>query len=162
MAALPWPAPAAADATREVADQQQIRDLVARFAEIVNGMVPGDMGQVFTPDAEFEIRGWTQLAGVDQIIGFLTGVIGHWDMIFQAVGSGRVVISGDVAEGVWYVTEYGRYRDGNETFLGGRYTDRYVRTEAGWRFARREFRGMFRRAQPLGDRLQVWGPKRPH
>jgi ketosteroid isomerase-like protein len=143
-----------------VRDELEIRDLVASFAEIVNDMRPGDMRQVFTADAEFVIRGWTELTGPDQIVGFLTGVIGHWDMIFQAVGSGRIKIDGDTATGTWYVTEYGRYRDGNETFLGGKYTDAYVRTEAGWRFGRRAFRGMWRRAEPAGDRMQVWPPTR--
>lgn len=77
-------------------------------------------------------------------------------MIFQAVNSGRVSIDGDGATGTWFVTEYGRYRDGMETFLGGQYRDRYVRTDAGWRFARREFRGMWRRAEPAGQRMQIW------
>jgi hypothetical protein len=139
-----------------VRDELEIRDLVSHFAEIVNDMRPGDMRQVFVPDSEFVIRGWTELSGVGEIVGFLTGVIGHWDMIFQAVSSGRVVIDGDQAQGSWYVTEYGRYRDGNETFLGGRYRDEYVRTDEGWRFSRREFRSMFRRAEPAGERMQVW------
>lgn len=146
---------------QQVRDELAIRDLVAHFAEIVNDMRPSDFGAVFTEDAAFTIRGWAQLHGIGQIVGFLTGVISHWDMIMQAVYSGRVVIDGDHAEGAWYITEYGRYRDGNETYLGGRYKDRYVRTSAGWRFTSREFRGMFRRAQPAGDRLSVWPPSRP-
>jgi hypothetical protein len=141
-----------------VRDELEIRDLVATFAEIVNDMRPADMRQVFTEDAQFVIRGWTALTGHGEIVGFLTGVIGHWDMIFQAVSSGRIKIDGDQAEGAWYITEYGRYRDGMETYLGGRYKDKYVRTEAGWRFSRRDFRGMWRRAVPAGDHLQVWGP----
>ena len=141
-----------------VRDELEIRDLVATFAEIVNDMRPDDMRTIFIADAEFAVRGWTSLRGVGELVGFLTGVIGHWDMIFQAVNSGRIVIDGDEATGTWYITEYGRYRDGNETFLGGRYRDRYVRTDAGWRFARREFRGMFRRAEPAGERMQVYPP----
>jgi hypothetical protein len=139
-------------------DELDIRDLVASFAEIVNTMRPADMRAVFVPNAQFVIKGWATMTGQDEIVGFLTGVIGHWDMIFQAVNSGRIALSGDDAEGTWYVTEYGRYRDGMETFLGGRYRDRYVRTPDGWRFASREFRSMWRRAAPAGDHMQVWPP----
>ena len=146
-----------------VRDELAIRDLVAHFAEIVNDMRPLDMPEIFTPDAEFAIKGWSTMHGSSEIAGFLAGVIGHWDMIFQAVNSGRITIEADNpdhARGTWYITEYGRYRDGNETYLGGRYRDQYVRTSDGWRFARREFRGMWRRAEPAGERMQVY-PVRP-
>jgi ketosteroid isomerase-like protein len=142
-------------------DELAVRDLVAQFAEVVNEMRPLDMTTIFAPDAEFVIKGWATMHGSSQIAGFLAGVVGHWDMIFQAVNSGRVVLDGDTARGTWYVTEYGRYRDGNETYLGGRYRDEYVRTTDGWRFGRREFRGMWRRAQPAGDRLQVYPIRHP-
>jgi ketosteroid isomerase-like protein len=148
------------DAFRAVRDELAIRDLVASFAEIVNDMRPGDMKTVFSDDAEFVIKGWPTMSGPGAIVGFLADVIGHWDMIFHAVNSGRVALDGDHATGTWYVTEYGRYGDGMENFLGGRYRDRYVRTGDGWRFARREFRSMWRRAEPAGDHLQVWGPTR--
>jgi hypothetical protein len=147
-----------------VRDELAIRDLVAQFAEIVNDMRPLDMPKVFVGDAEFAIKGWATMHGRSEIAGFLAGVIGHWDMIFQAVNSGRVAFdseNSDRATGTWYVTEYGRYRDGNETYLGGRYRDEYVRTGEGWRFARREFRGMWRRAEPAGDRMQVYPVRRP-
>ncbi len=134
----------------------EIHDLVNTFAEIVNEMRPADMKDVFVPDAEFVIKGWAEMHGIGEIVGFLTGVIGHWDVILQTIASGRVTLDGDEATGSWFVTEYGRYRDGNETFLGGRYRDRYVKTSEGWRFTRREFRGLFRRAAPAGEAMQVW------
>ena len=70
-------------------------------------------------------------------------------------GSGRIVLNGDPATGTWFITEYGRYRDGMETYLGGRYRDSYVRTADGWRFSNRTFRGMWRRAEPAGEKMKV-------
>ena len=142
--------------TDPVRDELAVRDLVAQFAELVNEMRPLELGGLFVAEGEFAIKGWATMTGPGEIAGFLAGVVGHWDVIFQAVNSGRIELAGESARGTWFVTEYGRYRDGNETFLGGRYRDEYVRTTDGWRFRRREFRGLWRRAEPAGDRLQVY------
>jgi ketosteroid isomerase-like protein len=138
-----------------VRDELAIRDLVAGFAECVNESRPQELTALFAPDAEFVIEGRAPVRGSSEIAGFLSGVLERWEMIFQAVTSGRVSVDGDHARGDWYVTEYGRYGNGDETFLGGRYRDEYERAAGGWRFSRRQFRSMWRRAEPTGDLLRV-------
>jgi hypothetical protein len=148
-------------ALNRVIDELAVRDLVARFADAVNHQDPQAIRELFVPDGEFAVAGWTSLRGAGEVVNFLSGVISHWDVIFQAVHPGRVFLAGDTARGEWYITEYGRYRDGQETFLGGLYSDDYLRTPEGWRFARRGFRGMFRRQTPAPDGLQVRPPLPP-
>jgi hypothetical protein len=147
----------------ELCDRFEIQDLVARFGDAINHMEVRRIKALCIAEVRFIINGWTELEGIDEMVGFLSGMVGHWDVIFQAVHPGVVELAGDRATGAWYTTEYGRYSDGNEVFLGGLYNDEYVRVDGGWYFASRTFRGLFRRAEPVGPELKVRLPltKRP-
>ena len=139
----------------ELSDRLEIQDLVARFADAINHMELRRIKALCVPEVRFIINGWTELEGIGEMVGFLSGVVGHWDVIFQAVHPGLVNLAGDHADGSWYTTEYGRYSDGNEMFLGGIYNDEYVHRDGRWLFASRTFRGMFRRSAPVGPELKV-------
>lgn len=146
---------------QEIGDRLEIQDLVAAFADAVNHMNPSQLREICVPEVAFIIKGWTELQGIDAMVGFLSGMIGHWDVIFQAVSSGRLVVASETAQGSWYTTEYGRYKDGNEVFLGGLYEDQYVKVDGRWLFASRTFQGMFRRSKLAGPELKVRAPLSP-
>jgi hypothetical protein len=129
----------------DVADRLALHDLVAAFADVVNRMAPGDLSDVFTPDGVWTVTGWGEHRGEDAIVAFLTGLLERWSVIFHAVHSGRVDLAGDRAQGRWYISEFGRLRDGTEVRFAGVDHDGYVRTADGWRFASRRYDGMFAR-----------------
>jgi hypothetical protein len=129
----------------DIADQLAIRDLLAEFADAVNRMAPDDLRALFTPEAEWSVTGWGDHRGHDAIVEFLAGLLVRWDVIFHAIHSGRVRLDGGRAAGRWYISEFGRLKDGTEVRYAGVYHDDYVRTGDGWQFARRRFDGMFSR-----------------
>jgi uncharacterized protein (TIGR02246 family) len=136
----------------DVTDRLALADLVAAFADAVNRMAPDDLRAVFVPDGLWTVTGWGEHRGADAIVAFLRGLLDRWSVIFHAVHSGRVDLDGARATGRWYISEFGRLRDGNEVRYAGVYHDDYVRTDDGWRFARRRYDGMFART---ADGLRV-------
>lgn len=129
----------------DIADQLAIRDLLADFGDAVNRMVATDAGALFTSDGEWVVSGWGEHRGRDEIVAFLAGLLDRWDVFLHLVHSGRVDLDGDRATGRWYISEFGRLKDGTEVKFAGVYRDDYVRGDSGWRFARRRYDSMFRR-----------------
>jgi hypothetical protein len=125
-----------------IQDELQIRDLIATFADAVNRKATAEMYELFTPDAELEITGLDTYVGVEAIVTFLSDVLGLWSGIVQAVHSGRVMLPHRAqptkAAGRWYLSEFG-VKEGVDTYVGGVYSDKYVRRANRFVFARRRF-----------------------
>jgi uncharacterized protein (TIGR02246 family) len=143
--------PAPAD---PVTDELAIRHLVATYADVVCRMDPPGLRSVFAPDAVWEVTGYGQPRGHDEIVAFLDRLLSQWQRVVQLVHQGRVWLDegGDTAEGQWYITEVGRMNDGTDMFIAGVYHDAYVRQPDGWRFARRRYDGLYGRR---GDEIVV-------
>jgi hypothetical protein len=123
--------------------QFEIHDLVARFADLVNRKAMSEMQHLFTPDAVLDIPGFSvHIVGRDAIITFLGDILSLWSGIVQAVHSGTVELVPNThpqeAKGRWYLSEFG-VKENVDTYVGGVYSDDYVRTASGFRFTRRRF-----------------------
>ena len=136
----------------DIADQLALRDLLAEFTDAVNRMAPGDVGTLFTRDGEWIVSGWGSYRGPDDIVTFLSGLLERWEVFLHVVHTGRVWLDGSRATGRWYISEFGQLKDGTEVKFAGVYHDDYVRSDGGWRFARRRYDSMFRRR---GSELEV-------
>src|SRR3954454_7165691 len=101
-----------------IADEMDVRDLIADFADGVIRLDVEAVAALFAPDGVWEVTGWGYHPGHAEIVSFLEELFSHWQGIFQAVHSGRVTIDGDVGTGQWYITEFGQ-RDGEELRVGG-------------------------------------------
>ena len=127
---------------KQIKQELEIRDLVARFADVVNRKATAEMDQLLTPDAELVITNFQTVVGAPAIITFLHDLLALWGGIVQAVHSGRVTVEGGThpvqASGRWYLSEFG-VKEGVDTYAGGVYSDDYVRTSSGFRFSRRRF-----------------------
>ncbi|MDI1442557.1 nuclear transport factor 2 family protein [Polyangium sp. 6x1] len=128
----------------------EIHELVARFADLVNRKAMNEMHQLFTVDAVLDIPGFsTHVVGRDNIITFLADILSLWSGIVQAVHSGTVELVSDThpqrATGRWYLSEFG-VKESVDTYVGGVYSDDYVRTSTGFRFTRRRFDLLYMRA----------------
>ncbi|MDI3287303.1 nuclear transport factor 2 family protein [Polyangium sp. 15x6] len=133
----------------QIRQKLEIHDLVARFADLVNRKAMNEMHHLFTPDAVLDITGFQHIVGRNNIITFLTDILSLWSGIVQAVHSGTVELLPGThpkqATGRWYLTEFG-VKEGVDTYVGGVYSDDYVRTASGFRFTRRRFDLLYMRA----------------
>lgn len=138
------------DALRDpVAEELALRNLVARYADAVTRMDSNAVADLFTADGEWIVSGHGEPRGHDEIVAFLDGLLANWDGIVHALLSGVIHLdpaSHDRASGRWYISEFGRLQGGDEVFFAGVYHDTYVKDDGIWRFARREYHSLFRRA----------------
>lgn len=136
-----------------VIEELALRDLVARYADAVSRQDSAAVAECFAPDGVWQVAGYGEPRGRDEIVAFLDGLLGSWDVIVHALLSGRVHLDPTDhhrAAGRWYISEFGRRTDGTEVFFAGVYHDEYVRDAGLWRFGRRRYDSMFRR---VGDQL---------
>lgn len=100
-----------------------------------------DLRSVFTPDVVADLGAGGQ-HGIDEIIDRVSSALGPLDDSQHMVTNHQVTIdgSGDGATGRCYVQAQ-HVRDeaegGSLYTVGGRYEDRFVRTDDGWRIAER-------------------------
>jgi uncharacterized protein (TIGR02246 family) len=123
----------------DLAGQIEIRDLTARFTDAVNRRAPKELAGLFAEDGEWHVPGVPVAAGREAISTLLHKLLGNFEQLIQLTHSGHVDVTGDTATATWYLTENAADADGNAFAFTGVYTDKLIRTPAGWRFAQRTF-----------------------
>ena len=127
---------------QEISDRLEIEDLIYRYAEAIDQQDFDSLDSVFTPDAVID---YTAMGGekgnYPQIKLFLQQSLPALVDYYHMVGNIRLRLDGDRARGrVMCFNPMGvpmPEAGAQMMFLGLFYLDQYVRTEAGWRIARR-------------------------
>ena len=120
-------------------DQQEITELLARYADGVNCRDIEAWAAVWVEDCLYNLNGELEVKGRDAIMALYAKSMKSVESMLQLVHNGTVEVDGDSATGRWYVTEYRVMDEDTSVFVIGVYQDRYVRTADGWKFAERNF-----------------------
>jgi hypothetical protein len=121
-----------------VEDELAIRHLAASYTDAVNRLSPEDAAEVWMTDGVLIYFG-KEIVGREKLLKGYTRTFGGFRSLFQMTHSGLVVVDGDRARARWWWSEIGQPLEGDETRLSfGTYQDDVVKTDAGWRFARRQ------------------------
>ena len=134
------------DDLQSLADRIEIGELLARYSTALDGRDWALLDEVFLPDAECDYGALGNPRGVDEITTLVRGTIGDLDSTQHLVGNVVVTVHGDEATADCYLISQHIRRDtpgGDHYMLGGRYSDRLVRTPAGWRIAHRTLHRMW-------------------
>lgn len=135
---------------KELFDKQALRELVCRYAQVVDDRNYALVDEVFASDAELVGPGF-HVMGREKIRGALRA-IERFEATTHAVHNQLVEIDGDQAEGETYcVASHLHERNGvpHKLDWGIRYCDRYRREPEGWRFVRRELIVVWEQDLPL-------------
>lgn len=127
-----------------LADELAIRNLVARFSDVVNRRQPPELGDLFVPEGRWTVPGVGTMEGGEQVSGLIDRLLGGFPFLVQFAHQGEVEVSGDAASARWYIEEFARDTDDTGWHFVGTYNDRYARTEQGWRFLSRRFDFLYR------------------
>lgn len=106
---------------------------------------------IFVPDATARLGTSSQQEGVDAIIDRCRAALGALDLSHHLVGNHEVSVDGDVATHRCYLqAQHVRTAaDGGSNFVvAGRYEDRLVRTDEGWKIAHRDLVTMWTEGNP--------------
>ncbi|MFC8435462.1 nuclear transport factor 2 family protein [Streptomyces sp. NPDC057253] len=142
-------------------DRDDVLDLVARSADAVNRLDAEQFESLWTPEAawvidpplDFTLEG----SRAEIAKGFEAGMRAMWASFLQLIHSTTVDVDGDTATARTYLTEQGIRPDGTGQLLHGVYEDTVVRTDEGWRFARRHFRYLYLDQPQLGGQAAATG-----
>lgn len=121
---------------QELADQIAIRELTARAGRAFDEGRVDELADYFTDDYVFEADGETRIEGLQALREFAAAApYGTVHITTDHV----IEIDGDCAAQTCLLIVARRTQDHQPVVIGGtgRYTDELVRTDAGWRFARR-------------------------
>lgn len=126
-----------------MSDREDIVQLVARSADVVNRLDVAGYKNLWAPEAtwiidaplNFKFQGSRD----DLAVGFEAGMKMVWKSYIQLAHGTVVDVNGDKAHARTYITEQGIRLDGGNQFLYGVYEDDLVRTNEGWRFSKRHF-----------------------
>ena len=146
------PAPVGPSA-REVADHLAISQLQSAYADVINRRAWPELVELFVDDAPVRIdtvsRDPFQLAGPEQVGEFIAGAIERFAFFEFVILNSRINLAtggdADRAAARIFMCEIRLETASDEWSTAyGVYHDRYVRTEGGWRFERRDYQSLAR------------------
>jgi ketosteroid isomerase-like protein len=120
-----------------ISDRIAIQELVHRYCDALCQRDLGALVDTFTNDGIWDV-GQGPAVGREALSEKFSKVFELFDHVIQLTHNGEVKLSGDLAKGRWYATEYGLTAKGRRIFYILHYDDEYRRTDDGWRFFRRK------------------------
>ena len=127
----------------QVADRLAIQDLIAHYADIIDGQRFDELDDIFTADAVIDYSAFgVPVGGVAEIKEFLKSSLPFFTRTQHMMGLPHIEISGDTAHARTSCTNpmISTKADGTTSvwLIGLWYDDDLVRTGQGWRFSARK------------------------
>jgi len=116
-------------------DRAAIRDVVERYARGVDAKDLAAVASCFTPDCAYE--GALGRGTIADALASLRGAMERYAHTMHFLCTHAATIDGDAARAETYCFAHHVRRDGSHVTVGVRYQDELVRTDDGWRIARR-------------------------
>lgn len=132
-------------------DREQIIDLAVRYCTAMDTRDWGLLDGCFLSDAVVRYAGFDELRGLPALVEFLDGVLGPLDATQHIATNFVVVVEGDSAQLTYYLQaqHVRKGTPGGDNFIfAGTYRDRLVKTDGGWRIARRELEETWTEGNP--------------
>ena len=135
----------------DLTDKQAIRDLQSEYSFAIDAGEYDRLDDVFTPDAVADYGRAGFVEGVAAIKDTCRGALDPLDAA-QHLNSNHIAhIDGDTATASCYLHVHQHRTDtpgGDHLEMGGRYDDELVRTDDGWRIARRKLTILWSNGNP--------------
>ena len=124
----------------DITDEQQIRDVLVRYATGIDQRDGALFRTVFTEDCELDYGDIGVWRGVDTVVDFMTVAHDMAGRTLHRITNAVVSVDADMATARAYVDALIMAQDNSSGVnAAGIYDDELVRTAAGWRIARRRF-----------------------
>ena len=128
---------------RSVADELAIRNLVARYCHAIGERDDKAWAETWSAEGEWKVLGQS-VRGREAILAHYRALVSGMRWVEQIATDGVIEVEGDTARGKWQIAEKLFPKQGSPSQNVGRYADTYRRDPDGvWRFARREFKGVY-------------------
>ncbi len=146
--------PGAADdplaALARLTDLEELRSLKARYFRLLDTKAWEELVEVFTPDAEVDMRaeGGTRTGAAVAFVDGLVAMVGDAVTVHHGHSPELELTGPDTATGTWAMEDRIRWPDGTTLHGAGHYRETYRRTASGWRIASMRLERLDRRTSP--------------
>jgi uncharacterized protein (TIGR02246 family) len=128
-------------AIQELIDLRAIEQLMVRYADRIDANDPEGAAACFAEDGIGNY--WGKYTGRKEISARLSKILDRFSATSHHLSNVSIQLDGDRATAMSYVYAFHRMADTNDPMhYWGRWVDRLVRVEEGWRFAEREVVGI--------------------
>ena len=128
-------------ATQELLDFRAIEQLMVRYADRIDANDPEGAAACFAEDGIGKY--WGECRGRKEIAARLGKILDLFSSTSHHLSNVSIHLDGDRATAMSYVYAFHRMADtGDPLHYWGRWVDRLVRVDEGWRFAEREVVGI--------------------
>jgi ketosteroid isomerase-like protein len=130
----------ATDTLQELVDERDIVAVALRYCRALDTKDWPLLADVFLPEATADLASPVHLEGIDAITDRIRTALQHLDESQHLVGNHEVTVDGNAGTHRCYLhaQHIRAATDGGPHYIvAGRYEDRVVRTDAGWRIAHR-------------------------
>jgi ketosteroid isomerase-like protein len=126
--------------TNPVADELQIRQLVASYADAVNRVDGDQWAKTWAENGAWVLPGLGAVAGKENVVNLWQQAMKGFEFVAQLVYQGTVAIDGDTATGRWYLSEHLRPAGSSDGMFNiGTYADEYQKVDGDWLFTKRDY-----------------------
>ncbi|MEZ5217158.1 MAG: nuclear transport factor 2 family protein [Ilumatobacteraceae bacterium] len=131
--------------------RHQVQELLHTYCDAVVHADEARWASTWAVNAFWSLPGGRDVQGRDAIVELWRTSMAKYRLTIQTTLSGTVRLGDNdfTATGRWYIQESAWKVDGEPTVLHGYYDDEYLRTESGWKFARRTLTLLHRGAPDL-------------
>lgn len=122
-----------------MSDEAAIQQVINRYTDGCNRQDWPQVMATFTDDGIWEVQG-NPIQGHARIQPAMAGFLTQMDYFTQSASASVIEVAGNRATARTTIRECGKFAGRDEALeVLGYYADELVRTEAGWKFARRKF-----------------------
>jgi 3-phenylpropionate/cinnamic acid dioxygenase small subunit len=125
----------------ELSDRLEIRELLDRYASVIDQRRWDALHEVFTPDAQVDYTSTGGKQGaLEPVMAWLARALAPWPLNLHCISNVSIELSGDRARArCYFQAPMGRGDLGSQEVVvnAGWYDDELVRTARGWRIQRR-------------------------
>jgi len=145
--------------TQEIADRIEIQDLLTRYSKAIDNKDWNLLDTCFTPDAHVDYVSSGGIAGsYPEAREWLSKALSVFPVTLHAISNSEIVLKGDKATGRTMVNNPMGFKNPDGSLhvftVWAWYEDELVRTQAGWRIAKRVEKQMLMEGE-LPKALQI-------
>jgi len=119
---------------RKLEDIEDIRTLRMSYHKFINEGLFDRFGELYTDDAVVEFDYVAKAKGIKEVRELFLRIPKNVDFVKQFIHNHMIEVNGDTATGLAYLDA--RYASNGEALIvGARFSEKYRRTQAGWRIS---------------------------
>ena len=124
-------------------DERALQQLMARYVDAVNRRDGEAWARTWAEDGVWRLMGM-EVKGREAILELWQQLVAGFEFAVLMPSSSLLEVNGNRADGIWYLQEFTRDRQGERALALSRYLDSYGKVKGQWYFQSRQYDFIYR------------------